>query len=416
MKRPIQQRIRRSTVAVALVLLVAVFAATVSAQETAIDPEALVDDLIDFDLQDQASEETPLSDTTDAPPRTEAVDEGSSGTAPDPGDSNGASNEDTHNDAATYSVDETIPAEIETEKETVEAQIKVNNSLESLSDEQLKQICVERGFDIVKEDGSELTHEDYVEAASQCLSLEDEISSILNENPELAAELDEEIDRIKARKETLESEREEILAEKEELEQRLRESGVDPATLVPPTPASPSSNHLKPTNDVNTHEGALRESFELLFDRVGRDMRLVGKAARFALRPLGAPSSLVWRYTEPTVAGVVKKVMVLTDIKQLKTVRKVVTQQTVLLSKVYRTAALPILSKGHDLLAIGLQRLNRMDKVRTVFVVAGAVFGPLKNSLREGWKSIQPDVLHARGRFIKWIKRLRAEATSKSGT
>ena len=47
--------------------------------------------------------------------------------------------------------------------------------LVDLSDEDLEKICTSRGFDLVREEGQVYTHQDYVDAASECLQIETEL-------------------------------------------------------------------------------------------------------------------------------------------------------------------------------------------------------------------------------------------------
>ena len=53
--------------------------------------------------------------------------------------------------------------------------------LESMSNEELEEICTSRGFDVVKEKDSETgeekvySHEEYIHAAKQCLQIEAEM-------------------------------------------------------------------------------------------------------------------------------------------------------------------------------------------------------------------------------------------------
>ena len=54
--------------------------------------------------------------------------------------------------------------------------------LEAMSDEELETICVERGFELVRDDIDpttgeiyNLTHADFVEAAQRCLEIEQEM-------------------------------------------------------------------------------------------------------------------------------------------------------------------------------------------------------------------------------------------------
>lgn len=53
--------------------------------------------------------------------------------------------------------------------------------LESMSDEELEEICTSRGFDLVREtdpdtgEPLEYTHRDFVDAASECLQIESDL-------------------------------------------------------------------------------------------------------------------------------------------------------------------------------------------------------------------------------------------------
>ena len=99
------------------------------------------------------------------------------------------------------------------------------DDLQSMTQEELELICVERGFELIQdnETGEELTHADFVDAARRCLAIEEDMNEILEQNPELAEELLSEIDRMKDEKEQLERERQRMLAQKAELEQQLLE-------------------------------------------------------------------------------------------------------------------------------------------------------------------------------------------------
>lgn len=104
--------------------------------------------------------------------------------------------------------------------------IHVEDYLESLSLSELDEICQHRGFAV---EGS--TREDYINAARRCLSLENEMNAILAANPELAAELEKEIERMKAEKERLEAERHDLLELISDLQEQLAESGVNDSAL-----------------------------------------------------------------------------------------------------------------------------------------------------------------------------------------
>ena len=52
------------------------------------------------------------------------------------------------------------------------------DDLESMTMEELELICVERGFELIRDDsegGGDLTHADYVDAARRCLAIEEDM-------------------------------------------------------------------------------------------------------------------------------------------------------------------------------------------------------------------------------------------------
>jgi hypothetical protein len=65
-------------------------------------------------------------------------------------------------------------------------------TLEDLADDVLEQCCLDRGFELARQDGVTFSHAEYVEAAKQCLELEAELNKLLEENPDLLAELEAE--------------------------------------------------------------------------------------------------------------------------------------------------------------------------------------------------------------------------------
>lgn len=81
---------------------------------------------------------------------------------------------------------ECSPEKIQDDPENSEGTIVVEDYLESLSIEDLKQICMDRGMEIRPDTAT--TKADYVEGARRCLSLEDEMNAILAANPELVSE------------------------------------------------------------------------------------------------------------------------------------------------------------------------------------------------------------------------------------
>lgn len=47
--------------------------------------------------------------------------------------------------------------------------------LVDMTDDELEEICTSRGFELVREDGQVYTHQDYVDAASECLQIETDL-------------------------------------------------------------------------------------------------------------------------------------------------------------------------------------------------------------------------------------------------
>ncbi len=47
--------------------------------------------------------------------------------------------------------------------------------LEAMTEVELENICVQRGFQLVNENSEELTKQDYIEAAQRCLAIEQEM-------------------------------------------------------------------------------------------------------------------------------------------------------------------------------------------------------------------------------------------------
>ena len=47
--------------------------------------------------------------------------------------------------------------------------------LEAMTEVELEDICIKRGFQLVSDESDELTKQDYIEAAQRCLSIEQEM-------------------------------------------------------------------------------------------------------------------------------------------------------------------------------------------------------------------------------------------------
>jgi hypothetical protein len=140
--------------------------------------------------------------------------------------------------------------------------VVVADYFESLSVSELQEICRKCGFDIVPDDTS-LSHADYVSAARKCVQLEEEVNAVLAQHPELAAELDAEIERMLKKKTKLEEERRQLLAEKEALERQLKalSSPQDQSHVVgdlnttPPEPiVCVSGENIEDSSTINEAE------------------------------------------------------------------------------------------------------------------------------------------------------------------
>lgn len=97
----------------------------------------------------------------------------------------------------------------------------VEEYLNGLSVSELEEICTSRGFSLQPEEGfskDEYTHEDYVDAAIQCLAIEAEIEAAIEENPEILDQLKEEAERMQQEKEELEAELLRLLKESSDSE------------------------------------------------------------------------------------------------------------------------------------------------------------------------------------------------------
>lgn len=84
--------------------------------------------------------------------------------------------------------------------------------LESLSIEELEDLCISRGFELVKEIDpdtgaqKEFSKDEYVEAARQCLEIEAEMEELLQKHPELLEEIQAETEKMKLEQDKLEKE------------------------------------------------------------------------------------------------------------------------------------------------------------------------------------------------------------------
>jgi hypothetical protein len=170
--------------------------------------------------------------------------------------------------------------------------VEIEDYLDAMSDEQLIGMCSERGFGIVNDEG-ELEHKDYVEAARRCMSMEDEMNAILAENPDLAAELESEIERMQKAKERLTEERDQMLAEKAILEEQLKAAGID---LTNASESKTDATLSQPQQQLSLEE-VLRESLTELFERVASDARVVVEFLQPVLKPILGGLKMVAKHT-----------------------------------------------------------------------------------------------------------------------
>jgi hypothetical protein len=135
--------------------------------------------------------------------------------------------------------------------------------LYALSDAQLEEICTVRGFELVHDDDDEtFTHDDYVEAARQCLAIEEDMHDILQEHPEILEELEQEREYMMHEKERLERE---LLKEAEkradgrqhypnETEQEEEEEEAHEVVDLDEEPDFDVVGHQEPLSDSRVHQ------------------------------------------------------------------------------------------------------------------------------------------------------------------
>jgi hypothetical protein len=177
--------------------------------------------------------------------------------------------------------------------------------LDHLSTAALEKICLDRGFAVAETTDEAtnktvpLTREDYLEAARRCLTLEDEINLILAEHPELAAELESEVERMRQQKERLEAERNTLQAELRLLQTQLEEAGVDISNIASLTSTVQAKDKLTNLKDMDpnsmTLEQVLRYTLTELVERVKSDMKFVWSSIRPVVAPLIPTVKHMWK-------------------------------------------------------------------------------------------------------------------------
>jgi len=153
--------------------------------------------------------------------------------------------------------------------------------LQGMSQEELEQICVVRGFQLVKDETDpesgqqyQLTHDDFVEAAQRCLAIEEEMNELLNEYPELAEELEEELKKMEeenvAKQEEL-AELQSRLEEQHSTEDGSATSGTGSGAAFVSSGKTPSTTTEQETTGEESDEDTLMQQGDELEDDVDSD-------------------------------------------------------------------------------------------------------------------------------------------------
>jgi hypothetical protein len=151
--------------------------------------------------------------------------------------------------------------------------------LEDMTNEQLEEICTSRGFELVRElnpiTGEPLvyTHQDYVDAASECLQIEADLEEILTTHPEILEDLKKESERMMHERDRLQQQLGELqeggVTADEQSESSpwgLRGRGTDNSPEV--APESIQSNQQQDLTSANSNASSeeLTKTTEPIFD------------------------------------------------------------------------------------------------------------------------------------------------------
>ena len=91
--------------------------------------------------------------------------------------------------------------------------------LDDMTDIELEKICTSRGFELVREYNAttgeplEYTHQDYVDAASECLQIEADLEEILTSHPEILEDVKRESERMMQERDRLQEQLNQIQSE-----------------------------------------------------------------------------------------------------------------------------------------------------------------------------------------------------------
>lgn len=307
-----------------------------------------------------------------------------------------------------YSSDDTINEKNDLEStEKMEGnqvtQIIVEDYLASLSEEDLKAICFKRGFDISRPQArvNETNHEYFVEAARRCINIEKEIDAIIAQNPDLAAELEAEIDRMIVEKERLESERQNMINQISLLESQLRDKGMSLSSPPPDT-------SFKNVTSMSAQE-VLEESFGLLWDRVFKDIKLLNSVLSYVTKPLGEVLFFVWRYSKPTIEPFARSVLL---ISARYFSNDKVTMVTSHLTSFDTTFVIPILHNLRDLVVRIVRDVAGNKQFDPIFSTLRVVLGPVYLQLRTLAVELKRKISRIKDSLVEWA----TEALEDSST
>uniref|UniRef100_A0A7S4ER17 Uncharacterized protein n=1 Tax=Pseudo-nitzschia australis TaxID=44445 RepID=A0A7S4ER17_9STRA len=116
--------------------------------------------------------------------------------------------------------------------------------LEAMTEAELEDICIKRGFQLVNDEAVELTKQDYIEAAQRCLAIEQEMNELLTQYPELADELEEEIKKMEKEN-----------AEKQAMVDELENQTSNDTTRASPEPGM--AFHREKTQEDNKNDDGM---------------------------------------------------------------------------------------------------------------------------------------------------------------
>lgn len=141
--------------------------------------------------------------------------------------------------------------------------LHTKEELAAMTEDELEKICTSRGFAIVRDaidpatgKAYDLSHEDFVNAAIECLTIEQEINEILESNPALKAEVEAE----------LEAEKKARLAEVEMLEKEL-EKAQEAAAERSNSSSSPAFvGSVAASDNANKSDSSGVDDFEIIDD------------------------------------------------------------------------------------------------------------------------------------------------------